>query len=205
MTGLKSKDEGIVVCEKLLEEITKIAEIDQKICGEKKIDTIISDFSIVLINSDFFGGFKIKRDKLYDILFNKGIFVSYEPDIYPGVNAKYYFNKLTDDTPSAGICRCSSSCDGKGDGSGDGKCKKVTIATFQSGNVIITGARNNTQTMNAYNFINNIFKDNYYDIVRLNNDSLMIQDNSKKIKITTDNIINFDIREIILNKIETNS
>ncbi|GAJ14536.1 unnamed protein product, partial [marine sediment metagenome] len=51
MTGLKSKDEGIVACEKLIDEITRISKIDEKISGDQKIESIISDFSIVLINS----------------------------------------------------------------------------------------------------------------------------------------------------------
>lgn len=205
MTGLKSKEEGIIVCEKLLEEINRISGINKSIYSDESTKSIISNFSIVLINSDFFGGFKIKRERLYDILFRKNIFVSYEPDIYPGVNAKYYWNELTNGTQYAGICKCKSPCDGKGDGSGDGKCKKVTIATFQSGNVIITGARNNTQTMNAYNFINQVFKDNYKEIVRYNNDNLTLNNrNNKKIKINPNNVVNFSVRELLLNKLENN-
>ena len=49
---------------------------------------------------------------------------------------------------------------------GDGDCKKVTIAIFQSGNTGINGSRSLEQIRTAYNFINQIIKDYYEDIVR---------------------------------------
>jgi len=50
-------------------------------------------FKIVLINSDFKLDFEIKRSELHQILVNEhGIYSSYEPCIYPGVNSKYYWN-----------------------------------------------------------------------------------------------------------------
>ena len=45
------------------------------------------DFEIVLINSDYSARFKIKRDKLHELLISQyNIYSSYEPCIYPGVN-----------------------------------------------------------------------------------------------------------------------
>lgn len=50
-------------------------------------------FKIVLINSDFKLDFEIKRSQLHQILVNElGVYSSYEPCIYPGVNSKYYWN-----------------------------------------------------------------------------------------------------------------
>ena len=44
----------------------------------------IKDYKIVLINSDYYLGFEIKRDVLHDLLLNKyKAFSSYEPCIYP--------------------------------------------------------------------------------------------------------------------------
>lgn len=217
MTGLKCKEEGMIACEKLLEEINKIKKINKDIIisdqqSDQINNNVISNFSIVLINSDFFGGFKVKREKLYAILSRNDYFVSYEPDIYPGVNSKFYWNKMTINTPDTGKCRCSSPCDGKGTGDGNGNCKKITIATFQSGNIIITGARNNEQTMEAYNFINRIFRENYSEIVRQpTNDSIenvekdksdFYISNPKKIKIKTCDIMNFELRNTLLNTME---
>ena len=60
-----------------------------------------------------------------------------------------------------GICDCpnntctlNKSTSGKGSGDGIGQCKKVTIAIFESGNVVITGGRNINHANSAYNFIN---------------------------------------------------
>jgi hypothetical protein len=196
-----------LACNTILKEIQRIKLINSNLITDNSAvlaNNPICNFSIVLINSDFYGGFKIKRDKLYKILFRNKYFVSYEPDIYPGVNAKFYWNKTTIDTKNKGICVCKKTCDGKGNGNGDGECKKITIATFQSGNIIITGARNNTQTRDAYDFINKIFKDNYNEIVRISNDDNESETNKNiyKISINIENIINVELRNKLINKIE---
>lgn len=217
MTGLKCKEEGLVACERIIFEIRELSKKFPQIIENpenpeltetetQNIEKIsneatdkISNFSIVLINSDFYGGFKIKREKLYEILFSLTYFVTYEPDIYPGVNAKYFWNKHTKNTPFAGICKCKVPCNGKGNGNGDGDCKKVTIATFQSGNIIITGARNNVQTMDAFNFINSILAKYYNDIVRV----LDKEDDEipKLIKIKGMDITDLEIRNKLIKMI----
>ena len=40
-------------------------------------------------------------------------------------------------------------------------CKKITISIFQSGNIIITGARSLEQINDAYSFINKVLKKDY--------------------------------------------
>ena len=49
-------------------------------------------------------------------------------------------------------------CNGKGNGCGDGDCKKVTIAVFMSGKVIITGGQNKDQINESYRFISNFVR-----------------------------------------------
>jgi TATA-box binding protein (TBP) (component of TFIID and TFIIIB) len=104
-----------------------------------------------LINSDFDLGYQIDREKLHRDIVENDIYSSYEPCIYPGVNIKYFIN--TNNT--CGICDCENMCNGKGSGCGDGQCKKVTIAVFKSGKVIITGGRNKEQINESYRFITN--------------------------------------------------
>ena len=48
-------------------------------------------------------------------------------------------------------------CDGKGS---NGNCKRITIAVFNSGNIIITGGRSIHQINTAYGFITKIINDN---------------------------------------------
>lgn len=177
MTGLKSKEEGIYAvnnlfqilksCEGEIEEKDEEGNIITK--NMKLIDNFenfkINNFNIVLINSDFASEFEIKRDVLHKVLQNQyHIFSTYEPCIYPGVNAKYYWNNAYSNHPFKGKCYCDNYCEGKGDGNGESDCKKITISTFQSGNVIITGARSLDQINDAYKFINSVFKKEYLKI-----------------------------------------
>ena len=180
MTGLKKDAEGEEASRTLIRYLQRIYQSHPSVMkpepqedmetskpsepseplSEPLPEPYVSDMSIVLINSDFSAKFRVRREVLYEVLFKMGIYVSYEPEIYPGVNSKFYWNRTAAERD--GICRCEASCNGKGNGNGDGQCKKITIATFQSGNVIITGARNTQQTHDAYDFINGVFL-KYYD------------------------------------------
>tara|TARA_B100001057_G_C22830490_1_gene943217 strand:+ start:399 stop:1622 length:1224 start_codon:yes stop_codon:yes gene_type:complete len=184
-------------CKNCDSEIEKSALIDKN-CK-------INDYKIVLINSDYFVGFEIRRDELHKILIDKyGIYSSYEPCIYPGVNSKYYWNKDYKDSKFQGKCFCTENCSGKGNGEGNGKCKKITISIFQSGSVIITGARNMEQIVDAYNFINKVFEENYDSIKKViphfleKEESKPSQSSKKKtIKIKISNIKNYPNEDMI--------
>jgi TATA-box binding protein (TBP) (component of TFIID and TFIIIB) len=152
----------------------------------------IKDYKIVLINSDYYLGFEIKRNVLQDLLSNKyNIFSSYEPCIYPGVNSKYYFNESYKDYPFKGKCYCDVYCNGKGTGNGNGQCKKITVAIFQSGSIIITGARDMEQINCAHKFINSIIDDNYYTIKKDEISFINVHEKKKIIKLKKTNIINY--------------
>jgi TATA-box binding protein (TBP) (component of TFIID and TFIIIB) len=53
---------------------------------------------------------------------------------------------------------CTKFCNGQGDGTALGQCKKITIAAFQTGSIIITGARNRRQLDEAYDFMNEVLQ-----------------------------------------------
>ena len=109
----------------------------------------MNDYRIVLINCDFELEKNIDRYKLHNEIIKNNYYSSYEPCSYPGVNIKYFIN--TNNTN--GICCCDCMCDGKGNGDGHGDCKRVTIAVFKSGSIIITGGQNVDQIIKSYNFI----------------------------------------------------
>ena len=109
-----------------------------------------------MMNSDFDIKKNIDRDLLQDKIMDAGYYSVYEPDWYPGVNIKYYFNNNNDKT---GICKCTEKCNGKGKGCGNGQCKRVTIAVFASGKIIITGGRSKIQLVDSYNFIKGVLDD----------------------------------------------
>ena len=148
MTGLKRIDQGIDIIKLLVTNLELIDDIELYDINDIKLD-------IVLINSDFDIGYLIDRDVLYRHLIDMGIYVTYEPCMYPGVNIKYYYNN----NQHTGISDCITQCNGKGTGCGDGQCKKVTIAVFHSGKIIITGGRSIDQINTSYVFINKVLDD----------------------------------------------
>lgn len=179
MTGVPHENGGIKAANIVIDLIKSIP--DNGINGKKivfdKKRLEIKNYRTVLINSDYFCGMEIQREHLYQILSEDyDLSVSYESENYPGVKLEYFWNKNTINTSFEGRCNCSKKCLGKGLGNGDNDCKKVTVSSFQSGKVIVTGARSRDQINNAYNFINKIFQDNY-QIIRKKNSS-----NKSKIK-----------------------
>ncbi len=180
LTGLKKKEDGIYCIELLIKSINNIHKKYPDDIFKVYGDSIkYHSFEVVLINSDYSARFKIKRDKLHEILINEyNLYSSYEPCIYPGVNSKFFWNDKYNNFPNKGICYCTEKCDGKGNGSGNGQCKKITISIFQSGNVIITGARTFEQINTAYLFINDVFKTNF-DLIKRKNMPIII-DNIKQ-------------------------
>lgn len=120
-----------------------------------------------LINTDFSIGAKIRREQLHRILVERyRLNSSYESAIYQGVKTKYFYNAQRPATSPPGICPCERLCKGTGDGSKIGACKKITISPFQTGQVIITGAREMAQIEEAYEFIKTVFTENREDVLR---------------------------------------
>jgi len=154
MTGLKYEDHGQKVLDKIVSYIKELDRANETTVFDHR-DIICMPMNIVLINSDFAMGYTIRRDILHHEIVEAGLYSSYEPCIYPGVNIKYYFNSNQDN----GICQCSTMCDGKGDGISDGGCKRITVAVFKSGKTIITGARSREQLELSYYFITKFIND----------------------------------------------
>lgn len=160
ITGVKHIDAGKEMIDILIGLIQKaVATTD--IASEIAVEQLCNkDYKVALINSDFKVDFEIKRDRLYSIIINQyDNKCSFEPCIYPGVKIQYYWNKQQEH--KNGICTCRQHCFvGKGTGDGEGNCKKITIAVFQSGCIIITGAQTTQQIDDAYDFITHALYDN---------------------------------------------
>ena len=122
---------------------------------------------VQLVNTDFSIGAKVRRDALHRVLVEKyHLNSSYESAIYQGVKTKYFYNAERPAGAPPGLCPCDKLCKGTGDGSKIGECKKITISPFQTGQVIITGARTMEQINEAYEFIKEVFRDNSDDVLR---------------------------------------
>jgi hypothetical protein len=127
----------------------------------------MNKFSTQLINSDYDVGYTIKREVIHQILTRTyGLFSTFEGTIYQGVNTKYYYNEANTDPDRAGQCACKGKCKGQGSGSGDGECKRITMSIFQTGKIIITGARYYHQIQEAYDYLNRVIKDNADEVLR---------------------------------------
>ena len=153
----------------LCDEIRAIYDKDTSITTGDINGLGCRNWNIVMINSDFSCNFKIRREKLYEILDSRyGLVVNYESDNYPGVKTSFYWNER--DPQRSGVCKCKvgKTCSGKGTGTlePEDTCRKITISIFQSGKIIITGARNLQQIDDAYQFISKILRLYYDNIAR---------------------------------------
>lgn len=186
ITGIKYVEQGELAIQMLVEDIREIQHMLDTHQEESELQQphsclpvergparkrLVNDphelrsinYRICLINSDYKTGFQVRREALYDILVsNYGVMCCYEPCIYPGVKIQFCWN---DDMPRSapgaardGVCRCTQRCTRKGKGSGDGDCRRITIAVFRSGCIIITGAHTYTQLNDAYAYVRGILE-----------------------------------------------
>jgi TATA-box binding protein (TBP) (component of TFIID and TFIIIB) len=127
----------------------------------------IKTFNIQMINSDYTIGKAIRRDRLYRTLVEQyGLWSSFDPITYQGVNTKFFWNKMRPANAPPGVCACPTPCEGEGSGYKIGECKKITIAPFRTGSVIITGAKHMEQLTDAYTFMNSVFHDHAEFVLR---------------------------------------
>lgn len=152
ITGIKYIDQGKQMIDIIIGMLKKTYATGHQNIVENVDKLENSHYSIRLINSDFKVGFPVKRELLYKVFAHDyENYCSFEPCIYPGVKIRYYFNE--GNHRKDGLCYCCCPCEvGKGSGVGDAQCKKITIAVFQSGCVIITGAQSHRQIQEAYDF-----------------------------------------------------
>ena len=106
----------------------------------------VNNFKITMINSNFNINYLINRESLYNILLSKKTTCRYEPCIHACVNIKY----TTSEAP-----------------------KPVSIFVFQSGNLIITGAKTINQILECYKYITEILAENYDRILKKDFNSIL--------------------------------
>ena len=118
----------------------------------------------VLINSNFSCNYYIDRDKLSCLLkYNYHLHVIYDSCSYPGIQCKFYYNRMN--TEHNGICHCDNKCSKKGSGEGDGQCKEISFMIFRTGSVLIVGNCCEYILNIIYNFLKGIFMNEYKEIM----------------------------------------
>lgn len=167
MTGIPYEDFAKETLSWLLEEFKRIQTPKDKpifLTGEPSLQK----FKVQLINSDYQVAYGINRTALHTILSRTyGLFSTFESTIYQGVNTKYYYNQSSKNSERPGICMCTCRCRGQGTGDGPGECKKITMSVFQTGKIIITGAREFAQLDEAYMFLNSVLVKHAKEILRM--------------------------------------
>lgn len=154
LTGCKSVinfvETMIILCN-ILKTVVAIRE-DNKINIKSYVNSPenvhvdkIEDFCIRMINCGFDVDFLIDRDELYKFLEKKNIFSTYEPCIHACVNIKHTYV----------------------DGS------VISIFVFETGAILITGARKRNHIISAYKFIIDLLYKNYNTIVKLDIQQLL--------------------------------
>lgn len=167
MTGIRTPEDGHKMVEIIAQEVRRIAEEHPSTPVVENIQHVTPcDFKIRMINCDFGFPIKIRRKNLHLLLINEYQNVcSFQPLTYPGVKLQYFWN--ASNSRKDGICRCVKPCFGKGDGAADGDCKKVTVAVFDSGKTLITGANTFDQVNDAYAYICMVVKENYAEVQKM--------------------------------------
>lgn len=146
MTGVKAHEDGVACVDAIIDAMKSLHERGVHAAASPEQLQCIN-YKICMINSDFRVPFKINNNTLQTYLNDVSDIISiYEPCIYPGVKILYYWNEHK--PCKDGVCRCVPHCTRK-----VGTCKKITIAVFQSGCVIITGATTIPMLNDTYSFI----------------------------------------------------
>jgi len=150
MTGCKVVKNAIDTLDIIFKELSKIKAIvnphtmkveEKPFCNDfTKLNLeSIKNIYVAMIVSKFIFPIKINRPNLFKLLTKDSYEVSYNPELHASVDMKY---------------KC-----------GD---KKISIFVFEKGSIVITGARNCQQILEAYNFINTYLLTNHGEISKRN-------------------------------------
>lgn len=173
------KEENIQHMHKFLYIRKLVEDIDTMKLLSLTINLINSDFKFQLKdnNTEQIDDIIIDREKLIEILKTKyGIKVmSFDPSIYPGINAKYYSsidctNGCKNNTEESIKCATNHQKNKNNKVDDDDlvvynkHCVKISILCFQQARVILTGARSLSQLNDTYNFFVDVMRNNIKDI-----------------------------------------
>jgi TATA-box binding protein (TBP) (component of TFIID and TFIIIB) len=151
MTGCKHLDN----IKKSLEILFEKLKIQKAILNKDKqfvikpfvVDTTnldirnVTNFKIVMINTNFNILFQINREKLHKLLKDIGFDVTFDPIIHACVNIKYQIPNTS---------------------------KTISIFVFESGSITIAGSNSCQQVLDTYNFINKFILTNYSKLLTKN-------------------------------------
>ena len=129
---------------------------------------------IILINSNFNGGYFINREILFDILkYKYNIQCIFDPCSYPGIQCKFYYNSDIEQQTGSQISKENKD-----------KYKniiEVSFMIFRTGSILIVGMCEVEILYCIYEFLKKMLIREYYTIkLENNNDVLVVKDKNKK-------------------------
>ena len=111
----------------------------------------------VLINSNFNCGYYVNRDLFYDILrYKYNIQAIYDPCSYPGIQCKFYFNPDIPIQSGSQISEQNKEL--------YKNISEVSFMVFRTGSVLIVGKCDESILLKIYDFLKNIFYEEYNKI-----------------------------------------
>lgn len=99
----------------------------------------VTNFKIVMINTNFNILFQINREKLHQLLKDNNFDVTFDPIIHACVNVKFHIPNTLN--------------------------KTISIFVFESGSITIAGSNSCQQVLETYNFINKLILNNYNSLL----------------------------------------
>jgi TATA-box binding protein (TBP) (component of TFIID and TFIIIB) len=121
---------------KILKKRYFVESLNEEIHLVESYNFAIKDFKINMINSNFYVNYKINIENLYPLITKKGVKARFEPLSHRCVNIKFVPEGANE------------------------RDKPISIFVFESGSIIITGARNGNNIKAAYEFITNTLDEN---------------------------------------------
>lgn len=148
LPGIKNN----IIRDKVYEALVHI--LSPFLTNKVSLELLVSNTDTVLINSNFNCGYYIKRDVLNDIFkkkYSEKIRNNYDPCIYPGIQCEIYYNMdintltVVDTHIAPNII-------------------KVSFMVFRTGSVLIVGKCSEKILHNTYEYLCDIFKNEYANI-----------------------------------------
>ena len=146
--GIKDVKTLYIAVNHLVNTINSISNLNVKFL-EDKLET-------VLINSNFNCNFFIIRNNLHNILkYNYNIHSLFDPCSYPGIQCKFFYNKLN--KLQDGICHCKEKCEiNNKKKKKKNKCNIISFMIFRTGSILIVGNCDENILNIIYKFIVNV-------------------------------------------------
>lgn len=120
---------------------------------------------MVMINSTFYCGFNINRDKMLPILGNKyKLGFNFDPCSYPGIKCKFYYDLNVPSDQQTGICPVGYKDDANAKTKKENICE-VSFMIFRTGKVNIVGKCNEFILANCYSFVKQLLTTEFLNIV----------------------------------------